>query len=176
MDQFVYNALPWMCLTLVLGAAIHFAIVLAIPWLVGMYLRSLEPPNTIVHAPKPSAAYNPIRRSGTDLIYSVLNYNLSGGPLRVTAPVVQPYTSLSCFALNSDNFYVKNDQQVEGMFDIVLVGPRASEPEAPQSEIVRSPTTTGFLIFRYFVCDGSHEEQIECMRRQIRLVRFGDGA
>lgn len=174
MDQFVHGVLPWICLTLGLGAVVHLGIVLSIPWLAGAYLRSLEPPNAIFHAPKISAAYNPIRRSGTDLIYSVCNYNLSRGPLRVAAPVVKPYTSFSCFALNSDNFFIKNDQQVKDGFDVVLIGPRAPEPAAPESEIVRSPTTTGFLIFRYFVGDGSHEEQIERMRREIRLVRFGE--
>ena len=81
--------------------------------------------------------------------------------------------SVSCFALNTDNFYVKNDQQVGRSFDFVLVGPGAPEPEAPGSDIVRSPTTTGGILFRYFVGDGSPEEQIERIRREIVLVRCG---
>lgn len=83
--------------------------------------------------------------------------------------------SVSCFALNSDNFYIRNDRQVEGAFDFVLVGPGWPEPEAPGGQIVRSPTATGGIIFRYFVGDGTHDEQIERARREIRLVRCGQG-
>jgi uncharacterized membrane protein len=175
MSEFVQSAVLWIGMTFLLGAAIHLGIVLAIPWVVGLRLRSLANPNTIVHAPKPSADYNPVRRSGTDLIYSACAYNLAHGPLHITAPVSGAYMSVSGFALNSDNFFVKNDWQVGNSFDIVLVGPGTPEPAAPGSEIVRSPTTTGGIIFRYFVGDGTHEEQIESVRREIRLVRFGQG-
>jgi uncharacterized membrane protein len=173
MSEVARSTVLWISLSLSLGTAVHLGIVLAIPWLVGMRLRSLAEPNTVVHAPKPSADYNPIRRSGTDLIYSACSYDLSQGPLHVKAPTAGTYMSVSCFALNSDNFYVKNDRQFKGSFDIILVGPGAPEPEALGSEIIRSPTTTGGVIFRYFVGDGTHEEQIERARREIRIVRLG---
>jgi uncharacterized membrane protein len=170
----VRRAVLWIGMTLLLGMAVHLGIVLAIPWVVGLRLRSMTTPNTIVHPPKPSADYNPVRRSGTDLIYSACAYDLSHGPLRITAPAVGTYMSVSCFALNSDNFYVKNDRQVGDAFDIVLVGPGTPEPEAPGSEIVRSPTTTGGIIFRYFVGDGTHNEQIERSRHKIRIQAHSD--
>ena len=81
--------------------------------------------------------------------------------------------SVSCFALNTDNFYVKNDQQVGRSFDFVLVGPSTAEPEAPGSDIVRSPTTTGGILFRYFIGDGTYAKQIESIRREIRVARLG---
>jgi uncharacterized membrane protein len=83
--------------------------------------------------------------------------------------------SVSCFALNTDNFYVKNDQQVEGSFDFILVGPRSPEPDASGSEIIRSPTTTGGIVFRYFLGEGTCEEQIESSRRRIRVAAFRQG-
>jgi uncharacterized membrane protein len=173
MSELLWSAALWTGLTLALGTAVHLGIVLAIPWIVGRRLQSMAAPNTILHPPKISADYNPVRRSGTDLIYSVCAYDLSQGSLHISAPAWGTYSSVSCYALNSDNFYVKNDRQVENAFDFVLVGPRTPEPEVPGSEIVRSPTTTGGIVFRYFVGDGTHDEQIERLRREIRLDRCG---
>ena len=173
MSELAQSVALWTGLTLLLGAAIHIGIVLAIPYAVGIRLRSMAERNTIVHAAKPSADFNPIRRGSPDLIYSACSYDLSKGPLHVTAPVPGTYMSVSCFALNTDNFYVKNDQQVGSSFDFVLVGPGTPEPEASGRDIVRSPTTTGGILFRYFIGDGTCEEQIESIRREIRVARLG---
>jgi len=173
MSKLVQGAVLWIGLTLLLAAAIHIGIVLALPYVVGIRLRSMAERNTIVHAARPTADFNPIRRSSPDLIYSACPYDLSEGPLHITAPVPGTYMSVSCFALNTDNFYVKNDQQVERSFDFILVGPGTPDPEALGRDIVRSPTTTGGILFRYFVGDGTHEEQIESIRREIRVARLG---
>ncbi len=173
MSNLAQSVALWIGLTLLLAAVIHIGIVLAIPYVVGIRLRSMAERNTLVHGAKPTADLNPIRRSSPDLIYSVCAYDLSKGPLHITAPVPGTYMSVSCFALNTDNFYVKNDRQVAGSFDIVLVGPGAPAPEAPRSDIVRSPTTTGGILFRYFIGDGTHDEQIEANRREIRVARLG---
>jgi len=172
MNRHVQKLILWVGLTLLLAAAVHWGVVLAMPYVVGIRLRSMAEPNLLVHAARPSAVFNPIRRSSPDLIYSACSYDLSDGPLHITAPVAGAYTSVSCFALNTDNFYVKNDQQVEKAFDIVLVGPGIREPEAPGSDIVRSPTTTGGILFRYFVGDGRCEREIETVRREIQVVRL----
>jgi len=162
----------WIGLTLLSAAAIHVGVLLAIPYAIGMRVRSMGEQNTMIHAAKPTADFNPVRRASPDLIYSLYGYDLSEGPLHVTAPVSGTYMSVSCYAMNTDNFYVKNDQQVDGSFDFVLVGPRTPRPEAPGSDIARSPTTTGGIIFRYFVGDGSHDEQIESIRHRVQVVRL----
>ena len=58
------------------------------------------------------------------------------------APVPGTYMSVSCFALNTDNYYVKNDQQVGRSFDFVLVGPGRRprrHPAATSSDPPRPP-------------------------------------
>jgi uncharacterized membrane protein len=172
MTEFVQSVTLWIGLTVLLAAAIHLGIVLAVPYLVGIRLRAMAERNTIVHAPRPTADFNPIRSSSPDLIYSACPYDLSDGPLRITAPVPGTYMSVSCFALNTDNFYVTNDQRVEGAVDFVLVGPNAPNYKAPGTIVVRSPTTTGGIIFRYFIGDGTHEKEIESMRREIRIAKL----
>lgn len=173
MSELVQSIALWGGLTLLTSAAIHCGVVLAIPYIVGIRLRCMAERNTIVHAAKPTAGDNPVRRSSPDLIYSAVSYDLSGGPLRITAPAAETYMSVSCFALNTDNFYAKNDRQVEGSFDFILLGPRSPEPDAAGIDIVRSPTTTGGIIFRYFVGDGSYEDRIENIRREIRVASEG---
>ncbi len=86
MGQLAYNVALWTGLTLVLAAIIHIGIVLAFPWVVGIRLRSMGEPNMVVHAARVSADNNPIRRGSPDLIYSLCAFDVSRGPLHITAP------------------------------------------------------------------------------------------
>ena len=63
MSELVQSVALWIGLALLLGTAIHIGIVLTIPYAVGIRLRSMAERNTIVHAAKPSADFNPIRRA-----------------------------------------------------------------------------------------------------------------
>ena len=174
MSEFAQSVAVWIALTVLLASAVHLGIVLAVPHVVGYRLRSMAQRNTVFHAPKPSADFNPVRRASPDLIYSACPYDLSAGSLRVTAPALETYMSVSCFASNTDNFYAKNDRHVETSFDFILVGPGTPQPEALGADIVRSPTTTGGIIFRYFVGEGTREEQIERFRNEIRVTNNPD--
>ena len=164
----------WFAGTLVLAAIVHFAVVLAIPRAIGSYLRSLAESNTIVHAAKPSAGNDQVRRSSPDLVYSACAFDLSDGPLRITAPVPDSYMSVSFYAINTDNFYVQNDLQVDGCFDVVLIGPNMPDPGIKGAEVVRAPSTTGGILFRYFAGDGQQQREIEAIRQRIRIRRVAD--
>ena len=118
---------------------------------------SLGEGNTVVHAARPKAGNDQVRRSSPDLVYSACVFDLSDGPLHVTAPVPDSYMSVSFYAANTDNFYVKNDLQVDGRFDVVLVGPGTSKPGVEGAEVVRAPSCTGGILFRYFAGDGQRK-------------------
>jgi uncharacterized membrane protein len=161
----------WIVFTLLLAAIVHVGTIIAIPYVIGIRLRSLGESNALLHAPKPSANYNPVRRASPDMIYTAYPFDLSDGPLHISAPVPtsELYMSVSCFALNTDTIYVKNDRQVDGAFDFVLLGPDTPAPAIDDAELVRSPTTTGGIIFRYFVGDGARQGEIEAIRQQISV-------
>ena len=159
----------WVVFTLLLAAIVHVGMVLAIPYVIGIRLRSLGESNTLLHAAKPSADYNPVRRSSPDMVYTAYPFDLSDGPLHISAPAPDFYMSVSCFALNTDTIYVKNDRQVDGEFDFVLLGPDTPAPAIDDAELVRSPTTTGGILFRYFVGDGTRQGEIETIRRRIKI-------
>jgi len=125
--------------------------------------------NALYHAPPITAANQEVVRSSPDLIYSICAFDLSDGPLRVTAPLTGAYMSLSCYQMNTVCFFVRNDRQVgEAGFDIVLVGPHDTPPEdMPEDmpgEVVRSPSNRGLLLFRNFAGDGAQVAAIEAAR------------
>ena len=171
MNRRTKSIATWVVCTLLLAAIVHVGVIFAIPYTVGIRLRSLGERNTLIHATKLSADYNPVRRSSPDLVYTACSFDLSDGPLHISAPAPASglYMSVSCFALNTDNFYVKNDRQVDGEFNFVIVGPDAPDPAIDDAELVRSPTTTGGILFRYFVGDGTREGEIEAVRRRISI-------
>jgi uncharacterized membrane protein len=156
-------------MTLVVAAVVHFLAVLATPHAIGFALQSLAESNTLVHAEKPAAGNDQVRRSSPDLVYSACVFDLTDGPLHITAPAPESYMSVSFFASNTDNFWVKNDRHVDGTFDVVLAGPGTTTPDIDGAELVRSPTMTGGVIFRYFAGDGRRLEEIESLRQQISI-------
>jgi uncharacterized membrane protein len=115
-----------------------------------------------------------IVRPSPDLLYSLAVFDLSGGPIRITAPVLDSYVSLSLYAGNTDNFFVTNDRRLDGPgFDLTLVGPLDPQPVVEGSLVVRAPTETGVIVFRYFTGDGSRADEIRSVRREIALRPAG---
>jgi uncharacterized membrane protein len=78
------------------------------------------------------------------------------------------------YGSNTDNFYVTNDRGLDGGgFDVVLIGPHDPEPALDRTTVVRAPSETGVIVFRYFVGDGSQAEKIRSARRRITLRPVG---
>src|SRR5262249_41685841 len=95
-------------------------------------------------------------------------YDVSEKPLRITAPLPDSYMSLSLYAHDTDNFFVKNDRQLDSSkFDLVLVGPRAADPHVDGVPTVRAPSSTGIILFRFFAGEGNEFEKIDSLRREI---------
>ncbi len=163
----------WLLATLVLTAAVHYAAIVLYPrLLVREWLRELARRggiNRFLHGGPPRAQDRHIPRlASPDLAYSAAGFDLSGGPLRITAPVADHYTSVSLYAANTDNFYVVNDRQIEGgRFDIVLIGPKSPEPSVPDVAVVRAPSNTGLILLRLLVIDRDHLERIESLRPNV---------
>ncbi len=163
----------WLLATLVLTAAVHYAAIVLYPrLLVREWLRELARRggiNRFLHGGPPRAQDRHIPRlASPDLAYSAAGFDLSGGPLRITAPVADQYTSVSLYAANTDNFYVVNDRQVEGgRFDLVLIGPKSPEPSVRGIPVVRAPSNSGVILLRFLVLNSDQLERIESLRPQI---------
>jgi uncharacterized membrane protein len=163
----------WLLATFVLTAATHYAAIVLYPrLLVWEWLRELAQrggTNRFLHGGPPRAQDRHIPRlASPDLAYSAAGFDLSRGPLRIQAPVADRYTSVSLYAANTDNFFVRNDRQVEGgRFDFVLVGPRSPEPSVPDVSVVRAPSNTGVILLRFLVVDSDQLKRIESLRPNI---------
>ncbi|MEM9937946.1 MAG: DUF1254 domain-containing protein [Pseudomonadota bacterium] len=99
------------------------------------------------YGPRTSAA----RRANPDSIITSMAYDLTNGPVQVSGNVWPDYWSLSLYQQNSDNFFVINDQQLDGdrfNYVIRLEGQDAGDETA--TEII-SPTRKGIMLIRRFV-------------------------
>lgn len=98
---------------------------------------------------------NSARRANPDSIISSMAYDLSGGPVRVSGEVWPQYWSLSLYQQNSDNFFVVNDQQLDGpKFDFVIAT-GGQVVENSDATPISSPTTKGILLVRRFAAQES---------------------
>lgn len=148
---------PWIgpiIAALVIAVGVHVAVVLRAPGKIMAVAmdrvgRGGERINVWSHAPRTSIKSRNIVRPSPDLAYSSCVYDLSAGPVRITAPRWDDYASLSIFAANTDNFYVMNDRQMPAAgADIVLIR-KGEAPPATMSVIVESPSAKGIALLRY---------------------------
>lgn len=104
-------------------------------------------------------AYGPrkgsAKRANPDSIVSVMAYDLSNGPIRLSGPIWPDYWSLSLYQQNSDNFFVVNDQELgQAEFNLIITAKGQTPPRGDGTVIV-SPTEKGIMLVRRFAKDPS---------------------
>ena len=161
--------IKWGVPALVLSAALHLLIVATLPYAIMLVLKlsTDHTPNTIFHNPPVTADSREVVRPSPDLLYSGCPFNLSDGPLRVTAPVSETYYSVSAFAENTDNFFAINDRQMKGQpLRLVVVGPGQQYQAKAGERVVQSPTTLGTMIFRMLITDRKKLAALQAVQRK----------
>lgn len=143
---------PWVGLAVGAALVAHFGVVLAAPYvLMNASMKRIGQDgareNVWVHPPRTTEASRTVVRPSPDLAYSACVYDLSNGPVRVTAAPWGDYMSVSVFAANSDNIFVVNDRQVPRGVDLVLVKAGSDAP-SDASRVVISPSTRGIVLQR----------------------------
>jgi uncharacterized membrane protein len=88
-----------------------------------------------------------IVRPSPDFAYSACSYDLSRGPVIITATPNNAYWSLSLYAQNSDNFFVIDDREARFGAEITLVRRGHAHPEGA-SMVVESPSKRGIALIR----------------------------
>ena len=130
----------------------HFGVIAAAPYVfMSGAMKRVSREGTRInvwnHGPRVSQESRRVVRPSPDLAYSACVYDLSDGPVRVTAAAWDDYMSVSAFAANSDNFFVINDRQAPEGVDFVLVE-EGADPPADAAMVVESPTTRGIILQR----------------------------
>jgi uncharacterized membrane protein len=149
---------------LIIGALVHFAIVLTIPLLAtrDAYARLADMGPALATLPLPLAdeAGKAIPYSDAAVASAFCRFDLTKGPVRVKAPIGRAgFSSLSFHSRRGEAFYAFTDRAAtHGFMEAVIVTPKqlraliAQEDEDNPSEDLRvaSPTVEGFVLNRVF--------------------------
>lgn len=170
------RALVWLLAIALGAAAVHLAAVVAVPYVImGTVLRrfaSESGPNVFVHPPLATADSRQIVRPSPDLAYSSAVFDVRERPLHVVVPPTAPYTSLSGFASNTDNFFAVNDRTAGAAeIDVVVVGPGTPRDGLEGVRVVESPSDRGVLLVRRVVPDAASFAAIDAARQRTRAER-----
>ena len=132
----------WIAATILVAMIVHLGAIYLLPRVVMMRaLDRLGAANTMHVGKRPTAAARAIVRPSPDIVYATCPYDLSKGPLRVTAPVIHTsYWSVSAFDANTNNFFVKNDQQTPAdSIELVVVEAWPGMAQARRCRRARHP-------------------------------------
>jgi len=159
----VIRVLLWLLGAVLLGGIVHLATVLLIPVMASQdafaRLSAFAPVNTVVAIPAPTPEKALMPFMDPAFVTSICRYDLSRGPLKLSVPISQAYTSLSFYTRSDVAYYAINDRAAGRRvieLDLMTAAQRADLPEneeitAADRLIVASPTTTGLIVIRALV-------------------------
>lgn len=139
-----------------LGGIVHICAVFAAP-LAGTdtayrQLQGTLPANKMVVLPPPASGKQILPYLQPDMLYAMCRYELTGGPISVTAVVSGPGWVLSLHTPAGDNFYVLPGQQLRrGEVSFLLVpssDAHATRRATPGDTQVASPSREGLIVVR----------------------------
>ena len=150
----------WTLAGIILGGIVHLGTILALPRTASQdaYAR-LEPittVNTMTPIPRPTAAQALLPYMDPAFAVAVCRYDLAGGPMRLTAPVSQAYTSVTFYTRRGVAYYGINDRAAgRRTIELLLMTtaqhealPEDSEVTAADRLIIESPSSTGLIVLR----------------------------
>jgi uncharacterized membrane protein len=143
-----------------LGGIIHIGAILAVPLAYGNAydrLRGTLPANSMVVLPPPAPGKLPLPFMMPDALYAMCRYDVSGGPVVVTAALADTGWALSLHTPQGDNFYVMPAQpQRRNEVSVIVVpgGERITDVTSLTSRQGRrdtqisAPTEQGVAVIR----------------------------
>jgi uncharacterized membrane protein len=143
-----------------LGGVVHLVSVLALPRIATQDAYSRLTPMTKLNAvtPLPLAepGNSPMPLMDPAFAMAICRYDLSGGPMKLTVPVSQAYTSVSFYTRNEVAYYAINDRSAGKKVIELDLMTEVQHNELPEDEeitaadrlIIDSPTTTGLILLK----------------------------
>ena len=106
----------WIAGTVAVAALVHMGTLYGLPRLImARTLSNMGAPNEMHFSLRADEASREVVRPSPDLLDLVCPFDLSKGPLRITARVPHStYWSVSAFDAASNSFFVRNGQQIAG--------------------------------------------------------------
>ena len=140
---------------MLLGGVVHLVSVLALPRIATQdaYSRMtpMTKPNAVTQLPLADPTNSPMPFMDPAFAIAICRYDLSGGPIKLTVPVSQAYTSVSFYTRNDVAYYAINDRSAGRKVIELDLMTEAQHDELPEDEevtaadrlIIDSPTATG---------------------------------
>jgi len=143
-----------------LGGIVHLVAVLALPRIATQDAYSRLTPltklNAVTPLPVAEPGNTPMPFMDPAFAVAVCRYDLSGGPIKLTVPVSQAYTSVSFYTRNEVAYYAINDRSAGRRVIELDLMTEAQHAELPEEEdvtsadrlIIDSPTPTGLIVMK----------------------------
>ena len=157
----------WLLGGLMLGGVVHLGSVLALPRTATQdaysRLAPISPLNVVAALPVPTPDNATLPFMDPAFAVAVCRYDLSGGPLKITTPVGQSYTTLSFQPRFGVAYYAINDRAAgRRIIELELMTaeqrsllPEDEEVTAADRLIVESPTPSGIVVLRALASEPS---------------------
>ena len=150
----------WIVSGLLLGSLVHLVTILALPHAASRdayaRLASLVPVNAFTLLPAPTPETSVLPFMDPSFAVAACRYDLAKGPVKLTVPVDQSYTSVTFYTRYDVAYYAINDRaagrrQIE--LDLMTPKQREAMPDdedvtAADRLIVESPGLTGVIVAR----------------------------
>jgi uncharacterized membrane protein len=152
--------LLWTLAGIILGGIVHLGTILALPRTASQdayaRLEPITPVNAMTSIPRPTAAKALMPYMDPAFAVAVCRYDLAGGPMKLTAPVSQAYTSVTFYTRRGVAYYGINDRAAgRRSIELYLMTvaqhdamPEDSEVTAADRLIIESPSPTGLIVLR----------------------------
>ena len=143
-----------------LGLVVHLVSVLALPRIASQDAYSRLTPTTqlngVTMLPAADPGYTLMPFMDPAFAVAVCRYDLSAGPIKLTVPVNQAYTSVSFYTRNEVAYYAINDRSAGKKVIELNLMTEAQHDELPEDEnitaadrlIIDSPTATGLIVMK----------------------------
>ena len=152
--------LLWTLAGVILGGIVHLATILMLPRTASQdaYLRlsPITPVNAMTPIPRPTPAKALLPFMDPAFAVAVCRYDLTNGPMRLTAPVSQAYTSVTFYTRLGVAYYGINDRAAGRRSIDLFLMTKQQHDDMPEEEdvtaadrlIIDSPSTTGLIVLR----------------------------
>jgi uncharacterized membrane protein len=159
--------LLWIAGGLVLGGIVHLATILVLPRTAtrDAYARlaPLAPLNGFALVPAPTPETSTVPFMDPAFATAVCRYDLAKGPVKLTVPVSQAYTSVTFYTRYDVAYYAINDRAAGRRsieLDLMTTKQREDLPDDEEGTradclIVESPTAAGLIVARAFAPEPS---------------------
>jgi uncharacterized membrane protein len=152
--------LLWTLAGIILGGIVHLATILVLPRTASQdayaRLAPITPVNAVTPIAGPTATKSLLPFMDPAFAVAVCRYDLTGGPMKLTAPVSQAYTSVTFYNRRGVAYYGINDRAAgRRTIDLFLMTtpqreamPEEADVTAADRLIIESPTPTGLIVLR----------------------------